>query len=846
MKEKTLMTLNFSIEYHTDWGQNVEVELCFISPDGKTYHQRIRLETEDGYVWKGVCMLRARGTQMRYTYVITAQQAVGNAIQTNVLRREWDVVPRLFPVDDARTYIFIDHWRDVPDASYSYTDAYQIASGMGQRAATTVALFPRTYLFRVQAPQLAQGESVALVGDQPALGDWDTARALPMIPSGRQEWLLSISADGLRLPFQYKYIVVYSQPSRREASAPSFPGKTDEGRIRWEDGPNRESPQLLQKGDGVSVVALSDGQIRMETSHWKAAGLVIPLFSLRTEGSQGVGDFSDLKEIVSWVAKTGMHAVQLLPINDTTQGRTATDSYPYNAISVHALHPLYVDLRQLPLADSDMCSDFEKRWQQLNELPAIDYVEVMKLKEAYLHQYYKEERRSICHRASYREFIHKNAEWLQPYSVFCHLRDTFGTPCFSKWPELSKYNRSKVAEYIEAHAKEVEYYAFVQYILHSQFSEAADYARSLSVFLKGDLPIGISPTSVEAWQEPHLFHMDMVAGAPPDDFAREGQNWGFPTYDWEQMAADGYLWWKQRLSGMAQYFSAYRIDHILGFFRIWQIPKDSSTALLGQFSPALPMSVEEIESYGMHFNADLFVPDAKQPTLYHPRIGIIGESAWNVLPKYEQDAFIRLYEDFFFRRHNDFWAAQAMQKLPALISASNMLVCGEDLGMVPACVGPVMNQLGILSLEIQAMPKTYGETFAQLQKNPYRSVDTIFTHDMPTLRLWWKEDAQRTQLYYNTILEHEGKAPVEPSGLLCEEIVSEHLNSPSMLCLISLQDWLSIDESLRNPDLEAERINVPANSRHYWRYRMHLPISKLQQATTLNKRLHTLIADSGR
>lgn len=827
------MTLHFSIEYRTEWGQSVEVEFSFLSADGKTSLQRIPLDTEDGLLWKTVYTLKARSRQMRYTYIITDG--------SGVLRREWDVVPRLFPADDARTYFFSDHWRDVPASSYCYTDAYQVASGIGIKPMATVALFPRTFIFRVQAPQLVAGERVALVGDQPSLGDWDVARALPMIPSGQQEWLLSISADGLRTPFQYKYVVIARNNT-----------------VKWEEGPNRQSPtldgqstpfnaqSLPLKGVGGSVVALSDGEIRMVAPEWKAAGLVIPLFSLRTEGSQGVGDFGDLKEIAAWSAKTGMHAVQLLPVCDTTQDRTATDSYPYNAISVHALHPIYADLRQLPLADTDMYADFEKRGQELNLLPALDYVEVIKLKEEYLHQYYKEQRRSICHRTSYREFMLKNAEWLQPYSVFCHLRDTYGTPCFSKWKELSVYNRSALLEYAERNAKEVEYYAFVQYLLHAQFSDAANYARNLCVFLKGDLPIGISPCSVEAWQEPHLFHTDMVAGAPPDDFARTGQNWGFPTYDWERMAADGYLWWRQRLSGMSQYFSAYRIDHILGFFRIWQIPKDSPTALLGQFSPALPMSVSEIESYGLHFNPDLFVPDASRPELYHPRIGIIGEDAWCALPKYEQDAFIRLYEDFFFRRHNDFWAHQAMQKLPALIRASNMLVCGEDLGMVPACVGPVMQQLGILSLEIQAMPKTYGEPFAKLDQNPYRSVDTIFTHDMPTLRLWWKENTERTQLFYNTVLEHEGKAPKQLSGKLCEEVIAQHLSSPSMLCLISLQDWLSIDEGLRNPKPEEERINVPANPKHYWRYRMHLPISKLQGAEVLNERLKKLISETER
>ena len=194
------MTLHFSIEYHTDWGQNVEVELCFISSDGKTHYQRIPLETDDGSLWKGLCMLKARGEQFRYTYLISHDG--------EPLRKEWDVVPRLFPADNARTYFFIDHWRDVPADSYCYTDAYQVARGKGEKGAAEqlsafpVALFPRTFLFRVQAPQLAPGERVALVGDQPALGNWDVARALPMTPSAQGEWLLSISADGLRLPFE--------------------------------------------------------------------------------------------------------------------------------------------------------------------------------------------------------------------------------------------------------------------------------------------------------------------------------------------------------------------------------------------------------------------------------------------------------------------------------------------------------------------------------------------------------------------------------------------------------------------------------------------------------------------
>ena len=651
------MTLHFSIEYHTEWGQNVEVELCFLSPEGRTHMERILLDTDDGCLWKKSSTLRARTRRFMYTYVITE----GSVVR----RREWDMVPRLFPADEARTYFLADHWRDASESSHCYTDAYFAATGQGRLPDCSIALFPRTVIFRVQAPWLAPGERVALVGDQPALGNWDTQRALSLTPSARHEWSISISADGLRLPFQYKYVVLTPSEGNKAAG------------VRWEEGPNRQTPANIQLSvaGGQWAVSLSDGEIRLEASRWRVAGLVVPLFSLRSEGSQGVGDFGDLREMAGWASSAGMHAVQLLPIYDTTQSRTALDSYPYNAISVHALHPIYADLRRLPLRDEVKLAAFRKRWQKLNELPALDYVEVIRLKEEYLHCLYEERASGLGEEL--RAFAEENAEWLLPYQVFCHLRDTYGTARFQGWRKLSAYNRSSVAAYARRHADEVGYYAFVQYILHRQLSDAAAYAHSRRVFLKGDLPIGISPCSVEAWQEPHLFHTDMSAGAPPDDFSRDGQNWGFPTYNWERMAQDGYLWWKQRLRGMSRYFSAYRIDHILGFFRIWQIPKGSPTALLGHFSPALPMTVGEIESYGMRFHEELFVPDSPLPLslpreggekagLYHPRIGVIGEEAWCRLPKNEQDAFVRLYENYFFHRHNDFWAARSCLHSSAL------------------------------------------------------------------------------------------------------------------------------------------------------------------------------------
>jgi 4-alpha-glucanotransferase len=170
-----------------------------------------------------------------------------------------------------------------------------------------------------------------------------------------------------------------------------------------------------------------------------------------------------------------------------------------------------------------------------------------------------------------------------------------------------------------------------------------------------------------------------------------------------------------------------------------------------------------------------------------------------------------------------------------------MLVCGEDLGMLPDCVAPVLDTLRILTLEIQTMSKQPGYEFAHLDANPYRSVATISTHDMPPLRLWWEENAERTQRYYVTMLQKEGHAPEHLPPHLAEQIIARHLYCPSMLCLLSLQDWLSMDTELRNSRVRDERINVPSDPYNHWQYRMHLSIEQLMKADKYNQKLRTMI-----
>ena len=571
------------------------------------------------------------------------------------------------------------------------------------------------------------------------------------------------------------------------------------------------------------------------------AGVAAPVFSLRSEEGCGVGDFGDLMKLVKWAELAGMKAVQILPINDTTISHTWTDSYPYNSISIYALHPMYLNLKQLgKLNDKKAMAEFEKERLRVNALPQIDYEAVNNLKRGYMHQMYEQDGAKVLKTKGYKAFYEKNREWLQPYAAFSYLRDKYGTSQFSVWLAYSIYNQEEVEALIRKESHDISYHYYIQYNLHIQLLKVADYARQHDIILKGDIPIGISTNSVEAWVEPFYFNMDEQTGAPPDVFATDGQNWGFPTYNWEVMARDGYRWWIRRMRKMAEYFSAYRIDHILGFFRIWEIPYPHKSGLMGHFSPALPMTEEEIVRQEVPFIPEMYLQDQHDPTRYHIRISAKQEEAYKSLDSESKKAFDHLYEEFFYHRHTQFWYSEAMKKLPALTRSTQMIACGEDLGMIPECVAWVMNKLQILSLEIQSMPKACVE-FGNLDDNPVLSVCTISSHDTPTLRGWWEEDPERAQRYYTHALHLKGEAPRQLPGWLCEYILRQHLASPSAFCIFALQDWLGIDEAIRLPDAATERINVPANSRHYWRYRMHINLDTLLQPNSFTEHVKCII-----
>ena len=870
------MKLRFTIQYGTKWGESMHVVLSYHSKDGTERQSNQLMTTQDGLTWTlETAVIESRQHPISaVTYFYQVENGDGQ-----VLRKEWSQVPRLYWFDSSKNYVFADQWRDMPLCAHLYTNAYLTThhARHGERVeARRLPLYRKTVIFRVSAPQLTAGQSLALLGSHPMLGSWSTARYLRMEYIGQGDWVLSVNMDAVQLPVEYKYVVVDDQTHEL---------------LSWEDGDNRNIGDELADGE---VRVLYGGMLHLRENTWRAAGVVVPVFALRSEHSYGVGDFGDLRRLVDWAVSTGMRVIQLLPVNDTTTDGRWNDSYPYNIVSCFALHPHYMDLEQLgELKSRKAMTGYRRQQRELNALSYSDYEAVDRVKSEYISELFAERGAAVLASKEFKVWFDANQWWLEPYAEW------LGT------------------------TRDKTYY--IQYNLHLQLKTAADYARSQGVVLKGDVPIGVNRNSVETATHPELFNMDSQTGAPPDAFSALGQNWGFPTYRWtEQDTPKGKLglvdFFRQRYRWMEQYFDAIRIDHVLGFFRIWEIPADAVYGILGHFSPALPLTAGEVEYFGLPFRKDmmtrpfindrvlerlfgmhaqyvrdtflvpkgyglydlkgdydtqrkvcnhfegrgdenslwiregllrlianvLFVEDPHQPEMYHPRIAAYQDTAYEALSGEEKDAYMRLYNNYFYQRHSMFWGNGAMHRLSDTLAETRMLVCAEDLGMLPDCVAPVLDALRILTLEIQTMPKQSGYEYSHLDGYPYRSVATFATHDMSPLRLWWEESPERTQRYYVTMLQKEGRAPEHLPAHIAEEIIARHLYCPSMLCLLSLQDWLAMDTELRRKNPREERINVPSDPYNRWQYRMHLTIEELLEASKYNNKVKTMITRSKR
>lgn len=886
------MKIFFNIQYATTFGEILRLNVV---GKGKDIEKVYSMNTYDGKSWHCEITVENGMSQMEYYY------SVENG--DSEVRHEWTTVSHRLELNAKRamTYFVNDRWNDIPYDSYLYSSAFTDCVNRRHREPAKGSDYNQTLRLIVRAPQLRSGSRLALVGEDKTLGRWNPDDAISMVEHNYNEWVADINVKEMK----------------KEETEFKFIAFNEKGGVDWETGMNRQlhAPTI---NDGEVVVTELD-QAFFELCDEKLAGTLIPVFSLRSKGSFGVGDFGDLKMMIDWVAETNQRVLQVLPINDTTSTHTWTDSYPYSAISIFALHPQFADFRQLPeIKDKKKAREMEALRKELNELKQIDYERVNNTKTDYLRIIFKQEGEAVMKGEDFKMFVKENEHWLVPYAQYCHLRDSFGNVNFSSWKGHEQWHEADRKKLTDPKSKEyadVAFYYYVQFVLDRQMRAAHEYAMARGVILKGDIPIGVNRNGCDVWHEPQYFNLNSQAGAPPDAFSINGQNWGFPTYNWQRMIDDGCEWWIRRFQNMAKYFDAYRIDHVLGFFRIWAIPTTCVHGLLGQFAPSLGMTREEIEGYGLHFQEELFttpfiarwvvdrvfgihadevvekyldhkhddifalkpeydterkieavfkgkdsmddvwvrdglyalvsdvlfVRDDNDPNKFHPRITAQLNFMYEALYDSDKEKFNRLYNDYYYRRNNNFWYNEAMKKLPVLVQATRMLVCAEDLGMVPDCVAWVMDQLRILSLELQQMPKDPKVKFGILSRNPYRSVCTLSTHDMPTLRQWWDEDYERTQVYYSSMLYRGGAAPHPLPGWLARDIIANQLTCPSMLCILSLQDWFALDEKLRLPDADAERINIPANPRHYWRYRMHINIEDLIADKEYNDAIKELV-----
>lgn len=893
------MKLTLNINYRTNWGESVYV---FGSPrclGGGDPAKAVRLELIGGEHWTIDLELPDSTLKFEYSYVVRHENGSE--------KKEWGR-PRQIKIQKGLKEISAyDRWQEIPHDKPFFASCFTDSINKRIKPAKASALKPDTAVIRVSAPMVKPHQTLAVVGSTEGLGKWDPDKAVLLNDACFPVWEAVVDRTVFGSDTQYKFVIL---------------DKESHEVLGWENGANRIFG-VTPTPEAVTII--SGLRFDNPLPVYRGAGVAIPVFSVRTEDDFGVGDFIGLKKMIDWAVETGQQFLQILPINDTTMTGTWTDSYPYNANSTFALHPMYLHVQDLGKPSAKRNAYYEKARKELNELAEVDYERVNALKDEYVAEMFAKHGAEVLGSDAFRKFYNANENWLKPYAAFCVLRDRFHTPDFSMWAEFAEYTPEKVDELIagnEETANAINRVYYVQYNLDKQMREVADYGRRHNVALKGDIPIGISRTSADAWVDTRLFNMDCQAGAPPDDFSVLGQNWGFPTYNWEEMNKDGFAWWKARFRHMAEYFDAYRIDHVLGFFRIWQIPMDALHGLLGVFNPALPYTPDEMRnSYDFWFNRDLytrpyimdyflkdffgeyvdearetflrpvgygkynlreqfdtqrkvadyfaekpkddkhnklcnallgllddvlFIEDPYEKGKYHPRITAQYTYIYRSLNDYERWCFDRLYNDFFYHRHNEFWYGKAMWKLPPLIDATDMLVCAEDLGMIPACVPAVMDKLEILSLEIQRMPKDPKSEFGDTWHYPYFSVCTTSTHDMGGIRTWWEENRDKTQRYYNNVLGEPGEAPYFAEPWVCAKILEYHFRSPSMLCIIPLADLLSMDSELRRHDPREETINVPSNPRHYWRYRMHLTVEQLLADKEYNSHLRGMLIQSGR
>jgi 4-alpha-glucanotransferase len=493
-------------------------------------------------------------------------------------------------------------------------------------------------------------------------------------------------------------------------------------------------------------------------------GLNIPLFSLHSQNSYGIGEYPDLIPVIHWCKSIGFDLIQLLPLNDTN-----LETSPYGAVSAFALNPIHLSLTTLPYLEQ-----FPELLEELKALPKfsnqirIDYEKVRETKYNFLRRYYNETKLIILSNEAYNKFI-SEADWLKGYALFKVFKVHFKGADWETWPtDYQNPTPELIDQWIEPFREEIEWHFIIQYLCDSQLTYVKTVADEEHVLLMGDIPILINRDSADVWLHPKLFHLNYSAGSPPDQFSETGQNWGFPIYNWEKIAEDNFSWWVKRIKWSSRYFHICRIDHIVGFFRIWAIP------------------------FGEPGTQGIFIPTDPNK-----------------------------------------WIDHGQRIMLMMLEGSDMLLIGEDLGVVPPEVRKCLSALGICGTRVMRWERNWNGDGQYISPSDYSldSMTTVSTHDSETVPLWWQQNAREAEAYayykgwsYQPLLSREH----------LKEILWESHHSNSLFHINLLQEYLSLIPGMTQPNLEDERINVPGTvTDKNWTYRFTPSIEEITSNTTL-------------
>ncbi|MDI6758504.1 MAG: 4-alpha-glucanotransferase [Candidatus Omnitrophota bacterium] len=405
---------------------------------------------------------------------------------------------------------------------------------------------------------------------------------------------------------------------------------------------------------------------------YKRAGVLAPLFSIYSKESLGVGEFLDLKLLIDWCVQTGNSIIQLLPINEV--GWLAC---PYDSISSFALEPLYIRLNS---TNAD-CADIKKiKLAFPTGEPYVRYgVKNEKMRLLWEAYFYKREKEPLA----FKKFKEENVYWLLGFALYKALKDYYkGSPWY-EWEDKYKNRDTQALESFKVeYAREINFHIWVQWLLYEQLKEVKAHASLKNVLIKGDLPILVSRDSADVWEHAHFFKLEFAAGAPPDMYCAKGQRWGMPTYNWENIASDGYRYIKEKLKYAQNFYDILRLDHVVGLFRIWSIPYE-----------------EPIENKGM--------------------------------------------SGFFDPINENLWLAQGRNLLRIMLESTNMLLCAEDLGVIPKVCTDTLKELGIAGNDVQRWVKDWDIRYDFLKPDEYRpiSVAMLSTHDTTNWPAWWENEA---------------------------------------------------------------------------------------------------------